>query len=267
MGLLRRVLKIIPLDQLKIILSIALLTYASWRDLRSRYVPDKVWLIFAPLGAGITLFQGFSLGIEYLKNVALSFLIISALSIIIFYLDLFGGADVKALMCLSLTLPYPPLMPLYKAGLVLPLFTLTIFNNAILLSASISLIILFYNVYCRMRGERLFEGLESESKFKKLIALLIGYRVSPSKIVNSDFIYPIEEVTLSSDGSISRKLRISPRIGDENYEFLDFLNKEEYSGIRVWASPTLPFIVFIALGLIAALLFGDLILLILKGAL
>jgi preflagellin peptidase FlaK len=73
-----------------------MLTISSYEDIKTREVDDKIWLIFSPIGIIITL-------IEYFLNyIDFSYLILYVLSIIIsiiiYYSELVGGADLKALM-------------------------------------------------------------------------------------------------------------------------------------------------------------------------
>lgn len=113
----------------RLMVCFALLGFASWQDLKKREVSNRVWKVFAPVGVSLSLLQllVFDLGTWdlYLFSIGVSFL----LSVALFYLGVFGGADSKALMCLSLTFPYAP-YTLYTAAATLNLFPVTILINS-----------------------------------------------------------------------------------------------------------------------------------------
>jgi preflagellin peptidase FlaK len=182
----------------------------------------------------------------------------SALALVLFYAGAFGGADAKALICLSLTLPFYPSNFMHLTSTTL-IFPLSVFSNGVILAALSVLYALLRNAFWRQRtGRRLFEGLESESKGRKILALLSGYKIPTGKLEKSSFLYPLEDANVSEEGEIKRKLLVFPK--DEEREeivnrILDAAKEEKIE--YVWATPGLPMLVFITAGLITALIFGD----------
>ncbi len=249
------------LEGVKIGLSLILLSYASWHDYRKREVPNKVWILLGPSGLILTLVQIFIASQGSLITLALSFLTVTGIALALFYLGIFGGADAKALICLSLILPFPPASLSPYLGIISPLFSLSIFDNAILTSALTTVGILAYNLTWSVKtGEKLFEGLEDESSWKKFLALITGYKVEPTKFGEKPHLIPLEMFTEEENGRITRHLRVFINLNEEEtgMENLDRFS-EKLSG-RIWATPSLPFIIFITFGLVLTLFLGDAIL-------
>jgi preflagellin peptidase FlaK len=245
---------------LKTCLAFVFLSIASWCDYKYREVPDTVWILFAPSGlvlslSHIVLTQAYSLIITLLT----SLLIISGVSIILFYVGAFGGADAKALICLSITLPFPPISLKPLLGVNAPLFVWSIFDNALLVSSLSSVFLLVYNILWRVKTRvRLFEGLGHESFYKKLLAMITGYKVDLSKFKKDSHLIPLEEISESEDGAVTRRLKVFAKIDSD----VNATNIEKFSGkldSGVWVTPGLPFVIFITIGLVASLFFGDLI--------
>jgi len=167
-----------------------------------------------------------------------------------------------ALMCIALALPvYPNHLLLQPVGFVSPLFPITIFTNSVLLGALSVFYALFRNLLWigRNRGS-VFEGLETESFGRKILALFSGYKVKISKL-EKGHMYPLEDVDVNDKGEIKRKLLVFPK--DEEREeivarILENVKEESLDG-GVWVTPGLPLLIFITAGLIIALAYGDIV--------
>ena len=251
-----------------IILSIAFLLYASWSDYKTREVTNRVWAIYAPTALIITLAQIILQDQDILSNLVffgLSFGVTAAFAIILFYSGGFGGADSKALMCIALALPFSTeavLQPVIASG-VSPLsqllFPLTIFSNSVLFAAATALYMFLRNLIQRATtGKKLFEGsLTTESIGKKLVVMITGYKVTVAKLRETWHVYPMEDVNDNGE----RKLVIVPK-DEGRTEIVERLAHAADAGKisnRVWATPGLPMLIFVTIGLIVALLFGDLV--------
>ena len=69
---------------------------------------------------------------------------------------------------------------------------------------------------------------------------------------------PLEYLSEEKDGEIVRHLRMSVRLIEEapqENNHLSYAPKE--LGGKIWATPGLPFLVFVTAGFVAALVFGD----------
>jgi len=246
--------------QITVVLSFML--YASWSDIKTREVSNKVWAFLGPIGLAITLANIHLTGsYSKLNDLALSFLITTVLAIALFYLGFFGGADAKALICLSLALPYPPTEVFTPAFSFIPLLPLSVFANAILSSVLIAFYALLRNVLWFASGKSLFEGLESESVTKKFMSLITGYKVKVSDLKEKVYLYPVEKIEQTQEGKITKKLQVFIQAEADREADVAKIDDFSRSGLvrEVWATPGLPFLLFITFGLIITLLFGDVI--------
>jgi preflagellin peptidase FlaK len=263
------------LDGGKIIIALAFMVYASWSDWRKREVSNKVWIIMAPLALFLTSLQ-YVLFAGNLLLYVLPFAVTSSLAIVLFYAGAFGGADAKAFICLSLALPQYPthffsaLAMFPSTVLVSPLFPITVFSNSVLLAAFSVVYALLRNLSWKLKtGSKLFEGLEKESFGRKLLALLTGYKTNVAKLEKYEYLYPLEDIDVAEDNQTDRRLVVMPK--DETREQIvkRILNAVQNGKVpnHVWVTPGLPMLIFITAGLIIALIFGDIVWIVLRSIL
>jgi len=255
------------LDGTRVILCLAFLTYASWSDFKKREVSNIVWTIFAPFALALTSLQFLLFDPHLLYVYGLSFVVTSAFSLAIFYAGAFGGADAKALICLALALPtYPAHLLRPLSGFVSPLsfllFPIATFCNAVLLaSLSVFYAILRNFLWKRRTKMKLFEGFEKESKWRKFLTFLCGYKVETAELKKGKHLYPLEDIRVVDVGESERKLLVMPK-DEESGEIVERILKATRQGKitdGVWVTPGLPLLIFVAAGLIIALVFGDII--------
>lgn len=248
--------------------SLAFLLYASWSDYKTREVVNRVWAIYAPLALALTLAELLLYNPSKLPFFALSFGTTTAFALLLFYTGAFGGADSKALMCIALALPFfpePLLTPIFTSGmspLAQNIFPLTIFSNAVLFAATSSIYMLLRNLIWRIKTKRkIFEGtLRTEPTGKKLVVLITGYKVSVAKLKEKWHVYPMEDIE-ESEAALKRKLVVVPK-DEGRTEIVERLSKAVDAGkidTYVWATPGLPMLIFVTIGFIVALLFGDIV--------
>lgn len=259
------------LDGVRVLLCLAFLIYASWSDFKKREVSNLVWAIFAPLAFALASFQFVMFATQLLYTYALSFTLTSALSITLFYAGAFGGADAKALICLSIALPsYPSYLLPQSLSFVSPLFPISVFSNAVILAALSVFYALIRNcLWKRRTGKRLFEGLENESVGRKILTLLCGYKVKVAELEKREYLYPLEDVQMAETGESRRGLLVIPK-DERREEIVGRILKASHEGelqSEVWITPGLPLLIFITAGLIFALMFGDIVWIILGAAL
>lgn len=257
------------LDVARVVLSLAFLIYASWSDWKNREVSNKVWILFAPLAFVLTIIQFTLYSPELLAIFGVSFAITSAMSIALFYLGGFGGADAKALMCLALALPYPVyLVP--NVRLYLPIFPFTVFSNSVLLAAFSAVYALLRNSWWSLRNNgKLFAGLEKESAWRKITVLITGYKINPTQLERSPHVYPLEDIASAGSDENKRVLLSYPKDESRDQIVARISSAAKKGEIQngVWVTPGLPMLIFITAGLIIALLVGDLIWILLRFAL
>jgi len=252
----------------KVTLSLAFLLYASWSDYKTREVSNRVWAFYAPLALFLSLSELLLYEPTKLPFFGLSFGVTATFAVILFYTGAFGGADSKALMCIALALPFFPetlFAPIFASG-ISPLaqyfFPLTIFSNAVLFAAASGIYMLLRNLIWRIKTrKKIFEGtLGTESIGKKMLVIITGYKVSVAKLKEKWHVYPMEDVEEGED-ALKRKLVVVPKDEGRN-EIVERLSKAVDAGkidAYVWATPGLPMLIFVTIGFIVALLFGDVI--------
>ncbi|MFN4336290.1 MAG: prepilin peptidase [Candidatus Nitrosocaldus sp.] len=214
-----------------------MLVVASIVDIRKREISDWVWilpvsvsvLISIPILASSPHIQYDELVVRYLLSLTLT----APLAYIAYIKGLFGGADAKALIAISILVPSYGME--YSLHGIPALTTLT---NAALLTIVNILHNIFRNLTAVLSGKDIFKGL-SEPLYKKVLVFMMGFVARPK-----GYLFALEEVR---DGK--KALNLSPKAYNE---FAD--NDEE-----VWVTQALPFIVYITVGFVIMLLIGDLI--------
>jgi preflagellin peptidase FlaK len=253
----------------KVALSLAFLLYASWSDYKTREVSNRVWAVYAPIALFLSLAELLLYEPSKLPLFGLSFGLTVIIAFVLFYSGGFGGADSKALMCIALALPFSTetlFQPIFASGvspLSQTLFPLTIFSNSVLFAAASGIYMLLRNLIKRVAtGKKLFEGaLTNESVGKKILVMVTGYKVPVVKLKEKWHVYPMEDVEDDGENQLKRKLVVVPKDEGRN-EIVERLSNAVNTGKisdYVWATPGLPMLIFVTIGLIVSLLLGDLV--------
>ena len=193
------------------------------------------------------------------------------MSVILFYVGAFGGADAKALICLALALPSYPIhfvQPLSNP--ISPIFPITVFSNAVLLAALSVFYSITRNCLWKFRtGKRLFKGFENAPLGRKILTFLCGYKVNISELERTEHSYPLEDIGKTETTETSRRLLVFPK-DEERTEIVERISKAAKEGKlseEIWITPGLPMLIFVTLGLIITLFLGDILWIILRSAL
>ena len=248
------------LGTIRIALCLVCLLIASWSDIKTRKVSDKIWILLGPVGLLLTLLSSYIAGESTLMLLGLSIALMSGLSLALFYLGLIGGADAKAFICLALAMPSAPTPPLF--GFAQSLFPLSVFSNGAIAAFLSVFYMLGKNALWTIRTRSgLFEGIELPLP-KKLLAMMTSYKVTVGYARTNEHLRPIEELRIDGE-RVVRNLKLSAKIGDrsEDLKLLDDFARGRSEHDYVWVTPNLPFIVFITAGFFLSLIAGDLILL------
>jgi archaeal preflagellin peptidase FlaK len=255
-------------SMIQVALTLTILTYASWRDYKTREVSNRVWAIYAPIALSISLIEIITVDSSKLMLFGVSVGLTVGIAFLLFYSGGFGGADSKALMCLSLSLPFAPtalsitLLSNNLSPISQYIFPITVFSNAVLFAAASGVFLIFRNVYWhRIHHKKMFaDGLSQEAIWKKLLVLITGYKVTVGKLKEKWHVFPMEDMDEGNE-KLERKLVIIPQEEGRN-AIVDRLSaavdSKKIDGY-IWATPGLPMLIFITAGLIVALLFGDII--------
>jgi preflagellin peptidase FlaK len=248
--------------ELRIAICACMLAIASILDIKSREIPDKVWLIFGGFGAILTAIELLdtpsssrtAFSIHYAIGIAL----MSCIGYATYRTCLFGGADPKALVAIAV------ILPTYSAGLFAfhDFAAISILSNALVVSTTAMLYNVVRNSIAVARGVPIFEGM-GEGRVKRALAFAVGFpSSSPSR-----YVFAMEAV----DDSGNRKFRFNPANYDDFAPSEQWQHKEENEEPkrrkRTWVTPALPFIVYIGIGFAINLMVGDLFALLFKLAL
>lgn len=208
---------------LKLLIVLGFLLDACYTDLRYRKVSNKVWfwmLISCSWFVVIELLDG---GLPYLANLLLSVAIMIVFVTKMYSSGSIGGGDAKGLLALAVLFPFYPTGEI--AGITLPvlgttplhLFPLTVLLNTFFVSISAPLGLAIYNM------------IHFEPEMLQNPAFMAqGYRTTLEKLEKKEHTVPLECIGECTD-----------------------LNQ------KVWVTPLLPYMIFITIGYIAALLTGD----------
>ena len=215
---------------LRIALAFGMLGIATAFDLKTREVHDIIWIIFGAIAGVLVLFQ--SDNIQLLTQLGLSLVMITPLSLILWRMGFFGGADAFALIVLSALAPFATIAD----TTVTPLTTIL---NAAILSLVILAINGARNLSSVLSGKNIFDGFD-ESGSKKIIACLIG-----TKAKNPKHGFSIEKDT---DTGKKFDFRLHHA---EDAQFCTTKN--------TWVTYGIPFMLYILAGFFVQVFFGDLI--------
>ncbi len=251
-------------------LSIVILVYASWSDYKTREVSNRVWAVYAPIALAFSLAELLLYDFSQLWLFGLSVGLTVFFAFLLFYTGGFGGADSKALMCIAMALPFfpatliTPIIPGGMSPLSQTIFPITILSNAVLIAAASGLYLLIRNFIRRAKTHKpLFEGsLAQESVGKKILVLVTGQKVSIATLKAKWHVYPMEDIEAENpETELKRKIMVVPKDEGRN-DVVARLSKAADEGKisdGVWATPGLPMLIFVTVGLILALTVGDIV--------
>jgi preflagellin peptidase FlaK len=228
-------------------------------DLKTREVDDRVWLAYAPIGLVLTTATVLLDQSRIILTIA-SAAVACVLAVALFYFGLFGGADAKAIMCLGVSMPLVPTGFPSLLGYAHPFFPIPVLVTGFICSALLAVWFGLKNLLAYSRlGSVMFQGLERESRWRKAVAMISGYRTGISRLRTVFYLYPMEEIVEAQDGARrSFKLFVGAEADRDKLvsEFSNAYSKLNLEG-QVWVTPGLPLLVFITIGLVLTLIFGD----------
>jgi preflagellin peptidase FlaK len=239
-----------------LILSTIILGYSAWMDLKTREVPDRVWIIYLPASSILLILRLIS-NPQIANIYAASILITAGISLLMFQIGLFGGADLKAMICLAVALPTNPGKALITS--INPIFPLTILYNTYLLSIGTVAYILAKNVEWRIiRGEVLFNGLGETSHLRKFLAIMTGYKTTYKTLREKVYLYPMEGTSMESYGK-GKRLRLLVKVEEDRDRLISKLGETLGNGEDgvVWVTPGIPLLTLMFAALLLCTFIGD----------
>ena len=184
---------------------------------------------------------------RYLDFAVLQLVAMVALAYILYLLNLYGGADAKAIMVLSALFPIYPHFngyPILKIGFI---FAFSVLSNSVIVAPILAIIMFIRNII--------------KERFKisgSILYYFIGYRVDIDSIPK---FHNLLEYFDENGNLIRVKRAVEPN--DEIISRLKYFAKEK-NVKKIWVTPALPFILFITAGYIVAFFIGDILLFILS---
>ena len=269
---------------LRVIVVASFLIYACQLDVKTRRVPNRVWLIMIGAGTPFVLYDLAIEGMAHLIQLTISVVLIYSVMTFIFYMGqytggTFGGADAKAIIVLSYIMPVYPqtdLMglsfPLFGTPLGIDSFDIIIYQG---FSASTAIMFLLLSLFSSLAFTSFFNGLLIFMIIPLLIfiynlrnfnlgevrenpiLIFFSYRskISDLKGKHVRLIHDFHE----DKGKVVRKFKFSGvKIDDEMIGKLEKWRKKGKIGEEVWVQALLPFMIAITLGFFTAVAFGNL---------
>jgi preflagellin peptidase FlaK len=202
--------------------SFLILLYASVLDIKYREVDSRLWKLIIAIGSLLILADVF---LTKNPRLLLPFTIILFIAVVfsfsLDYFGLMGAGDAKLIIGLGAMFPFLP-----KGNFILPTFFLSVFTNAILLGLLINLWVFVLNI----------KHLRDVRHFNEFVRLFGAYKKDANEV-----------------GQFEAVL-------DEGKLFLGTKNAEFGRGVRegeVWVSYALPFVVFMTIGFLISVSYGD----------
>jgi hypothetical protein len=237
---------VLLIDYIRVIISVSMLGYGSYKDVKTREIHDVVWIVPAALGLVIDAYELY-IGDITLQGALFSVGFMVVLSGILWYFRLFGEADLIAFVTLAVIQPrvpvfnyigYPPLF-----------FSFTLIANSALAGLFTAFYTFALNLIDAARGSALFERYSDASFLKKLGVMFTGRYMPVSSLRGPPFEYPLE---------IKGELIIKPDLFDDDEANKAFKVLREKRYDKVWVSATLPYIVVLLVGYLISVFYGDL---------
>ena len=248
----------VELDIIVVVFCFSCLIYASWRDIKERSVTNRLWLLMIAVGIPLATYNILIYRIPFfLILLTFSLLFTSALSYLFFRLQLFGGADAKSLICISMLIPiHPgfhffsyhfPISSSLNIGLVLFPFAISTLLNATILTLTVSFALFFYNLL-NLRLDELSENVRYA---------FIGYKLHVDKLTDlkhTRLVHSYKE----KEGNVEKRFIFGGvEIDKGKIEKLKSYAADGELDKEVWVTPDLPFILFITAGFLISILYGN----------
>lgn len=212
----------------KILVMLSFLIIASYRDIKTRTIPNYIWIRCLGLLLILEAIEVYMYQIN-IGPYLIGFVFILFLAIILAKLNLWGGADSKFLITIGAGFLVYPTNPVLGTGI-------GIFAFSVLINSFIPILILpiiFFIKNIKTEGIKNFNLL-----------FFLGYKVRVDKIPDMHSL--LQKKTYNGIKYSLRGIEVT----DEelfNYNLSD----------RVWVSPIIPYIVLLTFGFIFAVVFGD----------
>ncbi|MFW9779992.1 MAG: A24 family peptidase C-terminal domain-containing protein [Candidatus Heimdallarchaeota archaeon] len=251
---------------------ILLLAVASWQDIQSREVTDWIWFGIAGMGIivhGLSIFELALVGLSplpYSLTVIINIITGILIALLLGILGLGGEADRISFIAISTISPvtdpfFGHIDARYELLLDILPRILNTFCNSYLAAVPVPLVIFGYNLIKNRSNPRLY-SLADESYKTRFIVRFIGYPRDTSGLKNDLMAKPwhydlLEDYSETQKWHVDFRFQLDSPEGDlarkrKTIELIESTGKQV-----VWIQPSLPFILFISLGFLLDLVFGN----------
>jgi len=231
------------------VFTLSVLTYASVFDLKKREVSNRVWLFAYPIGCIMTLTK-LAVSLLDVQTVFVSLGVSMVLGFVLFCSGFYGGADVKALVFMGLTIPTIPHTFNMTLGFSALPVVLAVFCISTILSLIWPLSIFTLNLKdLLIKKVSMFDGIKLTLRQKVLLLFTARY-ISLTQLESLRY-FPAETVVLQEkNGEPTRKLLHFVKAETNLQKCLDKLKEHsELYQNGVLASPTIPTMIFFTIAL------------------
>lgn len=259
-------------ETVKVSLSIFMLAYTSFLDIKYREIEPRIWLLFGAILGTITSYQLYLLMVSLDGAYAFTLLIyaitsIGLTSVLAFsfaYFELMGGADFFAILVLSIAHPWSPTSRLVE---VIPFFPISLLANSTFIALTPAIYNFGYNLL--KKNWRLLDSLEGES-YKKIALMFTGRPMKASRFLKTKFTYLAEDISVrcGKRGRVRFGFKVSEDPDKDRVQVRTALEKNVITPEeQLWTTEGLPMVAFILAGYITTITLGDLVMYIVLVAL
>ena len=247
------------------------LIYASLMDIKKRSVTNWLWVFMIAVGIPFAAYDIFIHGTSALTQLIFSVLSTFALAYLCFRLRLFGGADAKSLVCISLLIPVHPGFNLFSfhfpisSSLILTgtrtivsyPFAVTTLLNAAIISIVAPVSVFFYNLL-KLRTSK---SLTLKELRKNIGYMFIGYKVCVDELADKKHVRLVHSYSYDEGENevVKRFLFGGVEINEGEVKRLKNYAADGKMEEEVWVTPDLPFMLFITVGFFISIFCGNLI--------
>jgi len=224
------------------------LLYSCYSDIKTHRVTNNLWSIMLASGAVFMFFDILMHGISYILYMFISAGLMFVIVYILFQLGIFGGADAKSLIVLSMIFPaYPTFkafeysFPLHKPSI--DSFAFSILGNAIIL------------IFIFLIGLAAYNIMKMGLRIDNPAYIFIGYKAKISQLVNKH-VRVLQDLNI-----VDRDIELHYRRGELDDRIIHELKNLSEKGLirdEVWVTPKLPFMIPMTMGFFVAVFYGDL---------
>ncbi len=229
----------------KFFIGLFFLVWASRLDLKDRIVPNRIWKLFIVFAAPFTIYEIILYPHPTLEILLalIQLFFVSGLALAFYYLGLYGGADAKALIVLSLLFPFYPEFgpfPVLFKGFSFSFSTLA---NSVIFAPAFAAY--FFITNAAREG---LKGIGSSPLY-----YFIGKRVYADSI-------PPHHSLLEFFDENGNLVRVRRAVEPDERMIRALKNAKKRGEIeKIWVTPQIPFIVFMTVGYAVSFIFGDVI--------